>query len=159
MAAMRAALEHVVMGNEILRTTYVERAWRVFCTDVARGYEALRRGNPLPMIADPRLQYPDFAGWEREALRPDGLRYCEEVDWWRPAFEPGHPALRLPFSRPTPVPDAAPADGVIHWGIEAAEAAALDELALRFDPKLSFRRWLACPGGGRRGKSPKWDPL
>ena len=94
------------------------------------------------MIAD-RLQYPDFAGWEREALRPDGLRYCEEVDWWRRAFEPGRPALRLPFSRPTPVPDAAPADGVIHWGIEAAEAAALDELALRFDPKLSFRRWLA----------------
>lgn len=273
-AAMRAALEHVVMGNEILRTTYVERegrpfqvvgrprpigvpvveldgdsdpdagvatilrrdarepfdlergpllrlrllrvdddehrllrlchhivtdaqSWRVFCTDVARGYEALRRGNALPMIAD-RLQYADFAGWERETLRPDGPRYREEVDWWRRAFEPGRPALRLPFSRPTPVPDAAPADGVIHWGIEAGEAAALDELArragatpyavrlalfaallgletgqeeillgtyatnrraetqsmlgffsnpitlvLRFDPKLSFRRWLA----------------
>ena len=29
-AAMRAALEHVVMGNEILRTTYVEREGRPF---------------------------------------------------------------------------------------------------------------------------------
>ena len=65
------------------------------------------------MIAD-RLQYADFAAWERETLRPDGQRYRDEVDWWRRAFEPERPALRLPFSRPTPVPEARPTDGVIH---------------------------------------------
>jgi hypothetical protein len=103
------------------------------------------------MIAD-RLQHADFAAWERETLRPDGPRYREEVDWWRRAFEPGRPALRLPFSRPTPVPDAAPADGVIHWGIEAGEAAALDELA---------RRAGATPYAVRLALSPRcwaWRP-
>jgi Condensation domain len=273
--AMRAALQHVVMGNEILRTTFIERdgrplqvvgmprpieipvielgddpnpdptvteilrrdalepfdlergpllrmrlvrvgeddhrllrlthhivsdgfSWRAFFADVARGYEAHRRGEPKPTITD-RLQYADFAAWERERLRPDGALYGEQVDWWRRAFEPERPPLRLPFARPTPVRQAPAADGVIYWGIEPGESAALDHLArrsgatpytvrlalfaallgletgqdeitvgtyamnrpvaetqsmfgffsnpvtllLRFDPKLSFRRWVA----------------
>jgi hypothetical protein len=185
----------VLRLNHHLVTDWV--SWRIFFTDVARAYEAHRRGEPLPQTAD-RPQYADFAAWERERLRPDGPLYQDQLEWWRRAFEPECPALRLPFSRPAPVPDAPEADGVIDWVIEPEEAAALDEMAdragttsfvvrlaafsaqlglstgqevialgtyamnrphdgtqsmfgffsnpitliLRFDPKLSFQRWL-----------------
>ena len=173
-------------------------SWRIFFTDVARAYEAHRRGEPLPEI-NSGPQYADFAAWERERLRPDGPRYRDQLEWWRRAFGPEWPALRLPFSRAEPVPDAPETDGAIEWIIEPGEVAALDELArragttsfvvrlaaftaqlaletgqeqialgtyamnrplaetqsmfgffsnpmllaMRFDPKLSFRRWLA----------------
>ncbi|HEY1238468.1 MAG TPA: condensation domain-containing protein [Solirubrobacterales bacterium] len=173
-------------------------SWRIFFTDVARAYEANRRGErPPEAVGGP--QYPDFAAWERERLRPDGPVYRDQLEWWRRAIGPECPTVRLPFSRPAPAPDATAADGLIHWEIEPEETAALDEMAaragttsfvirlaafsahlglstgqeqialgtyamnrpagdaqamfgffsnpimlmLRFDPKLSFRRWLA----------------
>jgi Condensation domain len=205
--ALRAAMQHAVAGQELLRTTYVERegrplqvvgappeiqipvidigdaqdpdaaaesilrrhamepfdlergpllrvwlarvsdddhrllrvvhhivtdwvSWRLFFVDVARAYEALRRGEPLPEIAGgPR--YADFAAWERERLRPDGPLYREQLDWWRRVFETECPPLRLPFSRPAPVPDAPLADGAVRRPIEPEDGAALDELARR----------------------------
>ena len=173
-------------------------SWRIFFTDVARAYGAHRRGERSPEIGD-GPQYSDFAVWERERLRPDGLLYREQLEWWWRAFEPECPPLELPFSRAEPVPDAPVTDGAIDLEIEPGEAAALDELArgagttafvirlaafaaqlgletgqerivlgtyamnrtlaetqsmfgffsnpimliLDFDPKLSFRRWLA----------------
>jgi NRPS condensation-like uncharacterized protein len=173
-------------------------SWRIFFGDVARAYEAHRRGEPPPEITD-GPQYADFAAWERHRLRADGPLYRDQLEWWRRAVEPECPPLRLPFARPAQVDDAQETDGVIDWRIEPEEATALDELAhragttsfvvrlaafaaqlcletgreeialgtytmnrplsetqsmfgffsnpitliLRFDPKLSFRRWLA----------------
>jgi Condensation domain len=105
-------------------------SWRLFFTDVARTYGAQRRGERPPEITD-APGYADFAAWERERLRPDGPVYREQLEWWRRAFETERPALRLPFSRQQPVPDAAEADGAIHRRIEPEEARALDELARR----------------------------
>ena len=173
-------------------------SWRVFFTDVARAYLAVLRGEPMPETID-GPQYADFAAWERERLHPDGPLYRDQLEWWRRAFESECPALDLPFSRPTPVPDAPETDSAVEWEIEPGEADALGEMAdragttsfvirlaafsalvglstgqeemaigtyamnrppgesqsmfgffsnpitliLRFDPKLSFRRWLA----------------
>jgi Condensation domain len=205
--ALRAAIQHAVAGQELLRTTYVEReggplqvvgappeiqmplieigdandpdaaaeailrrhalepfdlgsgpllriwlarvtdgdhrllrlvhhivtdwvSWQLFFADVARAYEALRRGEPLPAIAG-GPQYADFAAWERERLRPDGPVYRDQLDWWRRVFEAECPPLRLPFSRPAPVPDAPIADGAIRRPIEPEDGAAIDELARR----------------------------
>jgi Condensation domain len=205
--ALRAAIQHAVAGQELLRTTYVERegrplqvvgappeiqmpvieigdaqdpdaaaeamlrrhalepfdlesgpllrvwlarvsdddylllrvvhhivtdwlSWRFFFMDVARAYEAHRRGEPLPEIAD-GPQYADFAAWERERLRPDGPVYRDQLDWWRRVFESECPPPRLPFSRPAPVPDASIAAGALRLRIEPEDGAALDELARR----------------------------
>jgi condensation domain-containing protein len=105
-------------------------SWRIFFSDVARAYGALRRGEPPPKVTH-GPSYADFAAWERERLRPDGPVYRDQLEWWRRAFETERPALRLPFSRPQPVPDAPETDGTIRWRLEPGEAAALDELARR----------------------------
>ena len=62
MAAMRAALEHVVMGNEILRTTYVEREGRPF--------QVVGRPRPIgvPVVELDGDSDPD-AGVARRGLR------------------------------------------------------------------------------------------
>ena len=105
-------------------------SWRMFFTDVARAYGAHRRGERSPELGD-GPQYADFAVWERERLRPDGLLYRDQLEWWRRAFEPECPPLELPFSRAEPIADAPVTDGAIEWEVEAGEAAALDELARR----------------------------
>jgi hypothetical protein len=105
-------------------------SWRFLFMDVARAYEAHRRGEPLPEVAG-GLQYADFAAWERERLRPDGPVYRDQLDWWRRVFEYECPPLRLPFSRSDPVPDAPAADGAIRRPIDPEDAAALDEIARR----------------------------
>jgi hypothetical protein len=205
--ALRAAIQHAVAGQELLRTTYVERegrplqivgappeiqipvieigdaqdpdaaadailrrhalepfdlesgpllrlwlarvsdddhrllrlvhhivtdwlSWRIFFTDVARAYEAQRRGERLPEIASGPC-YADFAAWERERLRPDGRLHREQLDWWRRVFESECPPLRLPFSRPAPAPDAPATDSGIRRQVDPEDAAALDELARR----------------------------
>jgi hypothetical protein len=105
-------------------------SWRIFFTDVARAYGALRRGERLPEITD-GPSYADFAAWERERLRPDGPVYRDQLEWWRRLFATERPALRLPFSRPQAVPDAPETDGKIRRWIEPGDTTALDELARR----------------------------
>jgi Condensation domain len=106
------------------------RSWQIFFTDVARAYEAHRRGDRLPETSN-GPQYADFAAWERERLRPDCPLYRDQLEWWRGVFEPECPTVSLPFSRPTPVPDAARNDAVIRHAMGPGEAAALDEVAGR----------------------------
>jgi hypothetical protein len=103
-------------------------SWRIFFTEFARAYEALRRGERPPALQE-GPQYADFAAWEHERLRGDDRPYRDEVDWWRRAFEHQRPVLRLPFSRPEPDPEAPPEDGIIYWGVQPGEAVALDEQA------------------------------
>jgi hypothetical protein len=110
-------------------------SWRVLFEDLARAYEAHRRGEPLPETGE-RLQYADFAAWERRRLRADGPLYRDQLEWWRRAVEPEWPSLRLPFSRPAEVTDVRETDGVIRWSAEPGEMEALDELARRGDTTL-----------------------
>ncbi|HEY7121761.1 MAG TPA: condensation domain-containing protein, partial [Solirubrobacterales bacterium] len=104
------------------------RAWHLFLTELVPVYEAMRRGSPPPMADDDRLQYADFAAWERRRFEPGGRRYREQVDWWRQALHPVPPPMRLPFERSSPEPDATPNDGNLLWGIDPATIEALDGL-------------------------------
>jgi acyl carrier protein len=118
--------------HRLLRITHHlisdRRAWHLFLTELVPVYEAILRGDPPPPAEDDRLQYADFAAWERRRFDPGGRRYREQVDWWRQALDPVPPPLRLPFARSTPEPNATPDDGNLLWGIDPATIEALDSL-------------------------------
>jgi hypothetical protein len=68
--------------------------------ELALAYEAAAAGGS-PALEPVRLQYVDFAGWERTQLAPE--RVAALTSYWRERLA-GVPAfLNLPFDRPRPV--------------------------------------------------------
>jgi amino acid adenylation domain-containing protein len=62
-------------------------------------YGAFSAGRPSP-LADPAVQYGDYAAWQRLCLTGDHLQ--EDLAFWRRRLAPPVPALRLPTDRPRP---------------------------------------------------------
>ena len=62
-------------------------------------YEAYRDGRDPP-LPEPALQYADFAAWQRERLRGDGL--AGEVAWWRQRLAGAPARLELSTDHPRP---------------------------------------------------------
>jgi amino acid adenylation domain-containing protein len=129
---LRLHLVRVGEGDHrLLRATHhlvSDRAsWRIFFSELVPAYEALRRGQAPPAKGD-RLQYADFAAWQRLSLHPEGPRYQDQVAWWLDALHPYPPPLELPFARQTPVSDLPPSEGSIRWGIDPAATGTLDRL-------------------------------
>ncbi|MEU7576559.1 amino acid adenylation domain-containing protein [Streptomyces sp. NPDC041068] len=62
-------------------------------------YEAFAAGRPSP-LADLRVQYADFAVWQREHL--SGERLDTQLDYWRGQLGDGTENLELPLDRPRP---------------------------------------------------------
>jgi amino acid adenylation domain-containing protein len=62
-------------------------------------YAAFSAGRPSP-LAEPSLQYADFAAWQRRWLQDAALQ--EQLAWWREYLAGGPPTLELPadFARP-----------------------------------------------------------
>jgi Condensation domain len=102
------------------------RSWQVFVTDALKAYESVRSGAPLP--PPDRLQYADFAAWERQRMNPGSSHCRDQVAWWQQAFDPTPPTLELPFGRPMPASGLPPQDGNLWWGLEPAVADAMDEI-------------------------------
>jgi amino acid adenylation domain-containing protein len=61
-------------------------------------YGAFAAGRPSP-LPEPRLQYPDYAAWQRDWLRGEIL--AERLGYWREQLA-GASALELPGDRPRP---------------------------------------------------------
>ncbi|HLO02124.1 MAG TPA: amino acid adenylation domain-containing protein, partial [Symbiobacteriaceae bacterium] len=70
----------------------------VLIGEMAQIYEAFAQGRPSP-LAEPALQYADFAAWQREWLQGEVL--TEQLDYWRQQLE-GVPVLQLPLDHPRP---------------------------------------------------------
>jgi amino acid adenylation domain-containing protein len=118
--------------HHLLRVTHhliTDRAsWRVFFAELAPAYEAIRNGRDPADPAPDRLQYADFAAWERRRLHPDADLYREQLSWWRGALEGRPPSLELPFARPART-SGAPREGAsMWWGIDPAATSSLDRL-------------------------------
>ncbi|HEV7587140.1 MAG TPA: amino acid adenylation domain-containing protein [Longimicrobium sp.] len=62
-------------------------------------YGAFARGLPSP-LADPELQYADYAEWQRERL--SGAALERELAYWRQALAGAPALLELPTDRPRP---------------------------------------------------------
>lgn len=104
-------------------------SWQVYLRELAALYEARLHGQMAPLPEFETLQYGDYAAWQRQALRPDGAAWNEELAWWRQQLA-GQPApLVLPFTRPEPLEPADPECGLLRWGLSRQVSRRLDRVA------------------------------
>jgi surfactin family lipopeptide synthetase A len=62
-------------------------------------YDAFSRGRPSP-LAEPSLQYADFARWQRQSLAEPAM--SEPMAYWKRQLSGDLPILELPVDRPRP---------------------------------------------------------
>ncbi len=67
--------------------------------EIRQLYEAFAHGRPSPLAALP-IQYADFACWQREWSRGEGLQ--RQLGYWREALAGAPPVLDLPTDKPRP---------------------------------------------------------
>ena len=70
-----------------------------FLKELAVLYAAASSGRPAP-LAEPAVQYADFAAWQKGAL--EGPAFARERAHWAAALSGELPVLELPFDRPRP---------------------------------------------------------
>ncbi|HEX8275245.1 MAG TPA: non-ribosomal peptide synthase/polyketide synthase [Longimicrobiaceae bacterium] len=108
----------------------------VLVGDFSPLYDAFRRGLPSP-LPEPRVQYADFAAWQREWLA--GGRMQEQLAYWRRRLAGAPPTLDLPTDHPRPaVPGLR---GRSHrWELSPAASRAVGELCRRegITPYMAF---------------------
>ncbi|WP_420127105.1 non-ribosomal peptide synthase/polyketide synthase [Longimicrobium sp.] len=71
----------------------------VLLEELSTLYGAFSRGEPSP-LAQPALQYADYAVWQREQL--SGAALERQVEFWRQALDGAPALLELPTDRPRP---------------------------------------------------------
>ena len=71
----------------------------VLLNEVAALYAAFSRGEPSP-LAEPVIQYADYAVWQREWLQGEVLD--KQVSYWRQHLEGAPALLELPADKPRP---------------------------------------------------------
>jgi amino acid adenylation domain-containing protein len=86
-------------------------------------YAAYADGRPSP-LPEPPLQYADFAAWQRDRMRGEGLE--SELGYWRAHLAALPPAGEQP--RPWP-PAGAGADGRVPAGVDGPARRRVDALA------------------------------
>ncbi|HLL45218.1 MAG TPA: condensation domain-containing protein, partial [Longimicrobiaceae bacterium] len=99
----------------------------VLVNDFSALYGAFSQGLPSP-LPEPRVQYGDFAAWQREWLA--GARMQAQLAYWRRRLAGAPPTLDLPTDRPRPaVPGLR---GTSHrWELPASSSRAVRELCRR----------------------------
>ena len=66
-------------------------------------YPAFAEGRPSP-LSSPRIQYTDYAAWQRRWL--EGGTLAAEQSWWKERLTGMPPVLELPTDRPRPTPQS-----------------------------------------------------
>jgi amino acid adenylation domain-containing protein len=92
------ARDHLLLVNQ---HHIVSDGWSlgIFQRELAALYEAFAAGAPSP-LAEPAVQYADFAAWQRRRLSGPVLE--SRLAWWRERLTPPPPVLELPTDRPRP---------------------------------------------------------
>lgn len=95
---VRALLLALSAENHVLLLTIhhiVSDGWSmgVLFRELGLIYEAFAAGKPSP-LPELRIQYADYASWQREFLHEDALR--TQLDYWRTQLADAPPTLELP---------------------------------------------------------------
>jgi Condensation domain len=110
---------HIIFDNH---------CWNIFFRELALLYAARLNGDAAS-IPEPKLQYGDYAVWQRGILRRGGPAYKDAVAWWQNYLSDAPQVLSLPFQRRRPVENVIPTDGVIRWGIDPKISEQLNAMA------------------------------
>ena len=102
-------------------------SFRILFDELSADYEAISRGGG-PVVAEPPIQYADFAIWQIEHAEDGG--YAPAERFWRAELADAPPALPLPVDEPYPARQTFAAGG-IDGAIDAGLAEGLKELAAR----------------------------
>ncbi|MFL6195586.1 MAG: non-ribosomal peptide synthase/polyketide synthase [Thermoanaerobaculia bacterium] len=116
--AMLSAMHHAISDGWSLG---------VLAREVSTLYPAFLAGRPSP-LPDLRVQYADFAHWQREWLRGEAL--AAQLAWWRGHLDGAPPFLDLPTDRPRPVVESH-RGGLVTLEMGAGLTAELEALARR----------------------------
>jgi hypothetical protein len=104
-------------------------ASQILDSELAILYEAILHGKKPPLPKEPRLQYADYAVWQRHFMRPGGQYFNKVVRWWEDVAPAAPPAPRQPTERPVRRIPRDPSEGVLQWKVEEQTAKRLDEIA------------------------------
>jgi len=74
-------------------------SFSVLTSEIVTVYQAFAAGKPSP-LADLKIQYADFAIWQKEYMQGDVLE--AHLDYWRGQLAGAPPVLELPTDRPRP---------------------------------------------------------
>ncbi|RCL26419.1 non-ribosomal peptide synthetase [Pseudomonas sp. AFG_SD02_1510_Pfu_092] len=101
---LRAGLVRLAADEHVLWLTLhhiVFDGWsmRVFTRELIALYSAFCSGQPSP-LAEPQLQYADFAQWQRRELTPAALK--PQLDFWLRHLGEDRSLLQLPCMLPRP---------------------------------------------------------
>ncbi|HEY0022710.1 MAG TPA: amino acid adenylation domain-containing protein [Longimicrobium sp.] len=128
----RASLVHVADDEHLLLLNIhhaVSDGWSlgVLVEELSALYGAFSRGEASP-LAEPVLQYADYAVWQRERL--SGAALERQVAFWRQALEGAPALLELPTDRPRP-PAESHRGGIEHLFVPPGLTAEVQALARR----------------------------
>ena len=101
---LRASLLRLSAGEHILLLTlhhiiFDGSSRAIFIKEFSAIYAAFRDGRPSP-LPDPRVQYADYAVWQRRGLR--GKHDQKLLDYWKKQLADAPASLALPTDRPRP---------------------------------------------------------
>lgn len=102
-------------------------SWKVYLEELASFYEARIRGQPSPAAFE-RLQYADYAVWQRSALDPKGRGFQAIAQWWKDHLHGAPRVLALPCKRKKPSVGLDPAQGLLRWGMDPETSRLLHDL-------------------------------
>lgn len=97
----------------------------ILSRELATLYEAFINNNPSP-LSELKIQYSDFAYWQREVFNSDFFQEC--LDYWKEQLHGAPPLLELPLDRQRQ-PLEKIKGGIEHFEIDRELAQSLKELS------------------------------
>ena len=96
---IRLAADEHVLWLTLHHIVFDGWSMRVFTRELVTLYSAFSNGQPSP-LAEPQLQYADFAQWQRRELTPTVLK--PQLDFWLRHLGQDRSLLQLPCMLPRP---------------------------------------------------------